>query len=516
MKIKKGSLLAVVLAMTMSLTVACGSTSQTKTEAKKDILIAGNAEPSTLDPHDTNDTIAYSYQKTMLEGLFGFDKDMKVIPVLAESYTANDSATEFTIKLRKGVKFQDGTDFNAAAAKVNIDRLSDQTQKLKRNSLFNMVSKTDIVDGYTIKITLKSSFGAMINTLAHPAGMMISPKALKEYGKEVSKHPVGTGPYTFKEWIPGTKLTVVKNDKYWGTAPQYNSITFKAVKEDGSRVAMLQTGEADFIYPVPTMQVEKLKADKNITINQSSSIIARYVSMNVNKKPFDDIRVRQALNYAIDKKEFAKVVYNGFADPLKSILAPNVQFYSEQKQYDYNIEKAKELLKEAGYPNGFKTTLWSGNSSAAIKGGEFIQQQLAKVGVTVTVAPQEQASLMAKVFNVPKDSKGEVEMSYGGWSPSTGDADWAIRPLLAEESIPPTSYNTAYYINKESDKLIKAALETSDPKVRADAYGKVQKMLWDDCPWIFLTYDSNISASRSNVTGISVLPDGSLMISSGK
>lgn len=512
MKTKKRSLFALALVVIMSLTVACAPAKQTAKEVKKDIVVAGSAEPSTMDPHDTNDTVAYSIQKTMLEGLFGFDKDMKVVPVLAESYTANDSATEFTIKLRKGVKFQDGTDFNAAAAKVNLDRLADQTQKLKRNTLFNMVSKTDIVDDYTIKITLKAPFGAMINTLAHPAGMMISPKALKEYGKEVSKHPVGTGAYTFKEWIPGTKLTVVKNDKYWGTPAQYNSITFKTVKEDGSRVAMLQTGEADFIYPVPTMQVEKLKTDKNVKIQQSPSIIVRYVSMNVNKKPFNDLKVRQALNYAIDKKAFAQVVFNGFADPLKSVIAPNTQFYSEQKQYDYNIEKAKQLLKEAGYPDGFKTTLWSANNSTAVKVDEFIQQQLAKVGVTVSVVPQEQAALSNKLFGTPID-KSEVELYYGGWSPSTGDADWGIRPLLAQEALPPASYNTAYYVNKESDSFIKAALQTSDSKLRADAYAKAQKMLWDDAPWVFLTTDVNISASRSNISGIAVLPDGSLLVS---
>lgn len=515
---KKHSLIAISLVMLMSLTAACGSTAATKTQSqsKKDIVVADSAEPTTLDPHDTNDTLAYSIQKTMLEGLFGFDKNMKVVSVLAESYTSNTSATEFTIKLRKGVKFQDGTEFNAAAAKANLDRLSDQTQKLKRNSLFSMVSKTDVVDDNTIKIALKYPFGAMINTLAHPAGMMISPKALQQYGKEVSKHPVGTGPYSFKEWIPGTKLTVVKNDKYWGTQAQYNSITFKAVKEDGSRVAMIQTGEADFIYPVPTMQIDKLKADKNISIQQGPSMVVRYVSMNVNKKPFDNIKVRQALNYAIDKKAFAQVVFNGFSAPMKSIIAPNVQFYSEQKQYDYDIEKAKQLLKEAGYADGFKTTLWSGNTSTALKVDEFLQQQLAKVGVTVTVVPQESAALNDKVFNVSKGSKGDVEMYYGGWSPSTGDADWGIRPLLAEESIPPTSYNTAYYSNPESDKLIKAALSTSDSSTRGDAYAKAQKILWDECPWIFLVDDINISASRSNITGLSILPDGSLLVTPAK
>lgn len=518
-------MMALALTIVMSAAVGCSpkapATPNAETpagteEGKKDITIVYNSEPSSMDPHDTNDTIAYSLQKLMLEGLFSFDKDMKVIPVLAESYTANDTATEFTIKLKTGIKFHDGTDFNAEAVKVNLDRLADQTQKLKRNSLFSMIEKNEVVDASTIKVTLKTPFGAFINTLAHPAGMIISPKALAEYGKEVSKHPVGTGAYVFKEWTPGTKFMTVKNAEYWGTEPQYNSISFKTVKEDGSRVAMLQTGEADFIYPVPSMQIETLQNDKNVKILKNESIIVRYISMNVNKKPFDDVRVRQALNYALDKNAFSQVVFNGDTTPLNSVIAPNTQFYAEQKAYDYNIEKAKQLLTEAGYPNGFSTKIWSNNSSASVKADEFIQQQLAKVGIMVEVVPMEAATLSEKVYNAPAGSGGEVELYYGGWSPSTGDADWGIRPLLATESAPPASYNTAYYSNPEVDQLIQDALHTSDPAARAEAYAKIQEIIWNDAPWVFLSVDDNMAAAGSTITGINLLPDGSLQVAPEK
>lgn len=525
MKKKTQMMMALVLAAVMSMTVACSSKAPANTnvetavgakEAKQDITIVYNSEPSSMDPHDTNDTIAYSLQKLMLEGLFSFDQDMKVIPVLAESYSANDNATEFTIKLKTGVKFHDGTEFNAEAVKVNLDRLADQTQKLKRNSLFSMIEKTEAVDASTVKITLKTPFGAFINTLAHPAGMMISPKALAEYGKEVSKHPVGTGAYVFKEWTPGTKFVATKNPEYWGTEAQYASISFKTVKEDGSRVAMLQTGEADFIYPVPSMQIETLQNDKNVKILKNESIIVRYISMNVNKKPFDDVRVRQALNYALDKNAFSQVVFNGHTSQLNSVIAPNTQFYAEQKSYDYNIEKAKQLLAEAGYPNGFSTKIWSNNSSASVKADEFIQQQLAKVGITVEVVPMEAATLSEKVYNAPAGSGGEVELYYGGWSPSTGDADWGIRPLLATESAPPASYNTAYYSNPEVDQLIQDALHTSDPAARAEAYAKIQEIIWNDAPWVFLSVDANMAAAGSSITGIQLLPDGSLRVAPEK
>jgi len=525
MKKKTLTMMTLALLAVMSVTAACSSKSKAQpnvetatgaVDGKKDITIAYNSEPSSMDPHDTNDTVAYSLQKLMLEGLFSFDKDMNVVPVLAESYVANDTATEYTIKLKTGIKFHDGTEFNAEAVKVNLDRLADQTQKLKRNSLFNMVEKTEAVDASTVKITLKTPFGAFINTLAHPAGMIISPKALAEYGKEVSKHPVGTGAYVFKEWTPGTKFVSTKNPSYWGTPAQYDSISFKTVKEDGSRVAMLQTGEADFIYPVPSMQIENLKNDKNVKILENESIIVRYISMNVNKKPFDDVRVRQALNYAIDKNAFSQVVYSGHTSPLNSVIAPNTQFYVEQKSYDYNIEKAKQLLTEAGYANGFTTKIWSNNSSVSSKADEFIQQQLAKIGVTVEVVPMEAATLSEKLYNAPAGSGGEVELYYGGWSPSTGDADWGIRPLLATESAPPASYNTAYYSNPEVDQLIQDGIHTSDPAVRAEAYKKMQEILWNDAPWVFLSVDANMAAAGSNITGINLLPDGSLQVAPEK
>lgn len=525
MKKKTLMMMALALATVMSVTAGCSSKAQVEpnvetatgaVEVKKDITIAYNSEPSSMDPHDTNDTVAYSLQKLMLEGLFSFDMDMKVVPVLAESYTANDAATEFTIKLKTGIKFHDGTEFNAEAVKVNLDRLADQTQKLKRNSLFNMVEKTEVVDVSTVKITLKTPFGAFINTLAHPAGMILSPKALAEYGKEVSKHPVGTGAYVFSEWTPGTKFVSTKNPEYWGAEAQYDSISFKTVKEDGSRVAMLQTGEADFIYPVPSMQIENLKSDKNVKILENESIIVRYISMNVNKKPFDDVRVRQALNYAIDKNAFSQVVYSGHTSPLNSVIAPNTQFYVEQKSYDYNIEKAKQLLTEAGYADGFATKIWSNNSSVSSKADEFIQQQLAKIGVTVEVVPMEAATLSEKLYNAPAGSGGEVELYYGGWSPSTGDADWGIRPLLATESAPPASYNTGYYSNPEVDQLIQDAIHTADASLRAEAYAKIQETLWNEAPWVFLSVDANMAAAGSNITGINLLPDGSLQVAPEK
>ncbi|WP_019119831.1 glutathione ABC transporter substrate-binding protein GsiB [Brevibacillus massiliensis] len=497
-----------------------GTSQEAQPLAKKEgnkLTIAVKDNFISMDPHDTNDTLSGSVQATMYEGLLGFDKDMKMIPVLAESYEASPDAKVFTFKLRKGVKFHDGTPFNAEAVKVNIDRLANPDNKLKRHSLFALVDKTEAVDEYTFRVTLKEPFGAMLNNFAHPAARIISPQALQKYGKEVSKHPDGTGPFKFVEWDPSDHLTVEKNPDYWQPGlPKVDGITFKPVPENGARVAMLQTGEADFIYPLPTEQAESINGKNGIVVENNPSIVIRYMSMNTMKKPFDDVRVRQAINYAINKEAFLKVVYRGYGSVLDSIIPPKLAFYSQQTPYEYNPEKAKQLLKEAGYENGFETNIWGANNSDAMKAMEFLQQQLGQVGIKVNVLPMEAGTLSDKIWSVQNPQDAGVELYYGGWSSSTGDADWGIRPLLAGESIPPKSYNTAYYQNPEVDKLIQAALQTVDPEKRKQAYADIQKRIWDDAPWVGLVVEDTISGKKNYLEGVYLQPDGALNVTNAE
>ncbi|HET7581113.1 MAG TPA: glutathione ABC transporter substrate-binding protein [Bacillales bacterium] len=489
------------------------SNTSSNSSGKKDntLTVAVDENFISMDPHDTNDTLSFSAQKTMYQGLFGFNKSMEVVPILAKDYKVSKDGTVYTINLKKEIQFQDGAPFNAKAVKVNIDRLANPENHLKRHSLYAMVKATKVVDDDTVKIILKQPFGAFINNLAHPAGMMISPKALKKWGKKVSKHPVGTGPFKFKEWIPGDHLTVVKNKNYWEKGyPKIDQITFKPVPENGSRTAMLKTGEADFIYPVPPEQAKQIDGKNGITVQAKPSIIVQYLSMNTMKKPFNDPKVRKAINYAINKKAYIKVVNNGFGKILDSVIAPKTQYYSKQQVYKYNPQKAKQLLKEAGYPNGFSTSVWGENNSTTMKGMQFLQQQLSKVGIKVKIVPMESGTMSSKIWGVQSPQKAKVELYYGGWSPSTGDADWGIRPLLSGTAFPPNAYNTAYYNNPKVTKLINKAMRTSDPNQRKTLYSKIQKMIWNDAPWAFLTVEDTLAGKKDYVKGVYLLPDGSL------
>lgn len=214
------------------------------------------------------------------------------------------------------------------------------------------------------------------------------------------------------------------------------------------------------------------------------------------------------MNYAIDKNTLIKVVYKGFGTPAESIIAPNVWGFQKQQMYDYNREKAKSLLSEAGFPNGFETTLWVVNASETVKAAEFIQQQWKEVGVKVNIQQMEKGTLLNQLYVKPEESKMQTYM--GSWSPSTGEADWGIRPLLTKAQFPPAGYNTGFYVNEEAEKLIENGLRLTTDKERLEAYANVQKLVVEEAPWGFLYVTDIISGKRSNLNNAFVLPDGSL------
>ncbi|HTI81441.1 MAG TPA: glutathione ABC transporter substrate-binding protein GsiB [Acetobacteraceae bacterium] len=465
-----------------------------------------------LDPADVNDTLSQSACRLMMQGLYGFDKDMNLIPVLAESYTASEDAKEFTFKLRTGISFHDGAPFDAAAVKANFDRVTDPANHLKRTSLYEMIDHTDVVDPTTVRFVLKNPFGAFVPTIAHPAGMQISPKAIQQYGKEISRNPVGTGPFKFVSWSADT-LKVTKNDKYWKpNLPQLASVTFRSVPENGARLAMLQAGEAQFIYPMPPEMIKAVEHNANITVNNAPSIYERYVAMNVMKHPYDDLRVRQALNYAVDKAAFAKVVWNGYEDPADSPIPPHLAFHVAQQPWPYDPAKAKQLLKDAGVGDGFDTEIWANTVTISLRAMQFLQQQLAAVGIRVKVTPLEAGLLGSKIFAVQRPADSDLELYTGAWSSSTGDADWGLRPLFGSQAFPPKLFNVGYYSNKSLDEKLAAALATADSNKRAALYADAQKLIWNDAPWIFLGVDRNLSAQSKKLNGLYMIPDGGLLI----
>ena len=481
--------------------------------AAKDVVLAIGGQPETLDPYNTNTTLTTAVTKSFYEGLFAFDKDLKIQNVLAESYTVSKDGLVYTLKLRQGVKFHDGTDFNAEAVKVTLDRVLNADNKLARFNQFNRVDQVEAIAPYSVRITLKEPFGPFINSLAHASAAMISPAALKKYGnKDIAFNPVGTGPFTFVEWKQTDFVKAKKFDGYWKKGyPKVDSVTWKPVLENNTRAAMLQTGETDFAFPLPYEQAAELEKNTKLKLVTGPSIITRYVSFNMQQKPFDNLKVRQAINYAINKEALAKVAFGGYAVPAQGIVPQGVKYAHQMAPWPYDPKKARELLKEAGYANGFESVLWSAyTTTTAQKTIQFIQQQLAQVGIKLSVQSLEPGQRTEWVQTAPDAKTAKVRMYYAGWSSSTGEADWALRPLLATEAWPPKLNNTAYYSNEKVDGYIAKALKSVDDKEKADLYREAQEQIMKDAPWAPLVTEKNLYATSKRLSGVYVMPDGNI------
>lgn len=492
-----------LLAAALATTLAAAPAS-----AAKDVVIAVASNFTSLDPYDANDTLSQTVAKSFYQGLFGFDKDMKLVNVLAESYQASDDGLVYTIKLHSGVKFHDGTDFNAEAVKVNLDRASNPENRLKRHNLFRVIEKTEALDAQTVRITLKQPFSAFINNLAHPAAVMISPAALKQYGKEIGFHPVGTGPYRFVTWNQTDYVKAEKFTGYWKPGlPKLDSLTWRPVVDNNTRASLLQTGEAHFAFPVPFEQAKVLEKNAALRVVSSPSILHRYISFNVTQKPFDNVKVRQAINYAINKEALIKVAFSGYAVPSEGPLPQSIDYAAKYQPWPYDPSKARELLKEAGYPDGFTTTLWSShNHSTAQKVLQFTQQQLAQVGIKAQVTAMDAGQRAAEVEGKGVKETG-VRLFYTGWSASTGEADWALTPLFATASWPPALFNTAFYSNPQVDADLANALKTTDRAEKQKLYRDAQDKIWADAPWAFLVTEQLVSANSNRLSGFYVMPD---------
>ena len=493
--------------------IATGLTSlAASAHAAKDLVVAVQSNFTTTDPYDANDTLSQAVAKSFYQGLYGFDKGMNMVPVLADSFAVSDDGLVYTLKLKSGIEFHDGTPFNAEAVKANFDRVTNPDNKLKRYNLYKNIARTEAVDPTTVRFTLKTPFSPFINTLAHPSGVIISPAALNKYGsKEIARNPVGTGPFKFTEWKASDYIKVEKFDKYWRKGyPKIDTITWRPVVDNNTRAAIMQTNEAQFAFPMAPEAVAALQGKPNLEVTVAPSIIQRYIAMNTQHKPFDNVKVREAINYAINKEALAKVAFSGYAVPAEGVVPKGVAYNVKLGPWPYNPAKARELLKEAGYPNGFESTLWSAyNYTTAQKVIQFVQQQLAQVGIKVTVEALEAGQRVERVESAQDPATAPVRMYYVGWSSSTGEADWALRPLLASESFPPTLFNIAYYKNADVDSDLKKALIATDPAEKTRLYTDAQEHIWNDAPWAFLVTEQLLSVRSRDLTGFYMIPDGS-------
>ncbi|MDO5338028.1 MAG: ABC transporter substrate-binding protein [Eubacteriales bacterium] len=513
-------LAAILLTGIMTFSMAFTASASSKTDGKdmeakapdNDMVVAMQADATHLDPHVSSNGYSNTITNAMYETLLTFNEDSEVVPLLAKDWSVSEDGKSYTFHLNEGITFHDGEAFNAESVKAVYERgLADDSLTLQRT--INSWEGVTVDDEYTVTINLKEPNNTFINKITQ---FRIVSKAGMDQGKDyLSKTSCGTGPFILEERVDGGYTKLVRNENYWQDGPTVDTLTFQVVPEDGSRIAMLQTGEADIIMPLPAIDVERIESDPTIIIDNFPSITYRYVTLNTQwenadgQKPFADKRVRQALNYAFDSEAYAKVVFNGYAVEPTSIFSENIMYFSPQTPYKPDLEKAKALMEEAGFADGFDCQIIVDNTTIEQKGAEFVKQQLAQINVNVELLPNE-STANAELTSAPLEET-TVQMWYVNWGSGSYEADGSMRNILHGEKFPPDGYNTAFWNNEEFNNLLDEALKMTDTDEIAEAYAKAQAIAWDECPWIFLGNDNSLNAYKSYVTGMQYKPAGEIV-----
>ncbi|GGK16980.1 glutathione ABC transporter substrate-binding protein [Caldalkalibacillus thermarum] len=470
-----------------------------------DLKIAVMSDAVSLDPHGSNDNPSSNVTSQIYETLFVRDKNGEIQPWLAESYEQVDDVT-WHFKLREGITFSDGTPFNAEAVKVNLERILDPELGSPRAFIFDgWLEEVNVLDEYTVEIKTAYPFSPILAHFTHSAGQMISPAAIEaEQNGEttIATNPVGTGPFVLERWESGQEIVLKRNENYWGEPPKVDTVTFTVVPEDSTRLAMLETGEVHIVEPVQPNDVARVESSSNMELYRTDSVSLTYISFNTQKEPFNDVRVRQAISMAINKEEIIEGVVNGIGIPAAGPLAPTVFGYHEGlEQLEYNPEKAKELLAEAGYPDGFKTTIWTNDNQIRVDIAEVVQAQLKEVGIEVDIEVLEWGAYLEKTAN------GEHDMFILGWVTVTADADYGTYALFHSNNHGDPG-NRSFYTNEEVDAMLDQARQETDEATRLELYKQIQEYLVDEAPMIYLYHPEYLIGLSPKVNGFWYSPDG--------
>lgn len=516
----KKKILSLLLAGAMVFSTSAVTALAEEASSDSDFVIAIEGTVQSMDPQNISDTNSISATRGVYETLVTLDENQEIVGQLADSWEVSEDGLTYTFHLKEGVKFHDGTDFNSDAVIANFNRVLDIENPLRSTQTYytsdedgNPVPRIvsiDNPDANTVVLTLLEPWGILLNRLTQMC--FISPAAIEEYGNDVMYHPCGTGPFICEDggWVEGDHVTMVRNEDYWGEKPGIESVTITEVPEAGTRTAMLQTGEADMVYPVTSDQLSAVEAIEGISVTIGESNIMRYVTLNTQVEGLDNVEVRQAMNHAIDKDAYVEVMYGGNGEAATSVVPKVIQYYESQKAYDYDPEKAKAMLEEAGYgeDNPLSLTLWGDNTSQEIKGMTFIEQQLEAVGINVEVVQMEPATVSENIYVDFEDA--EVNMWYVNWSASDFSTDSSMRNLLHSSMFPPTGPNACYYDNLNFDEALDSGLAATDETEQKEFYQTAQEIAWNDAPWLFLGTDDIVYATSDSVSGAYVTPDGTI------
>ena len=439
-----------------------------------------------------NDTIVGSL---ILETLYIYDESMQdTIPLLATSWERIDDLT-WIFNLRKGVKFTDGTSFNAEAVKISLERSS---KSLKGERYLGMISTVNILDDYKVEIKLKETSGPFFANLSHPVGAIFSPTALEKYGDEIFQNPVGTGMFKLEEWVPGTHVVLTRNEDYWGTPAKLEKVIFVPIANESTRVMAFKSGELDVIENLPAHEVPSIEEDPNSKLMIVPQLRTFWIGFNCGDAILKDPKVRKAIAHAINREDIIKYTMEDLAREANlGVLPPEIMKTDPPLSLNYDPELSKKLLAEAGYKDGLKLQLWTpeGRYAKDVEIAQVVQGQLNDVGIDVSVRIMEYGSYVDSL------NRFEGQMHILGWG-LTKHPDSFFRACFHSES----AANWANYRSAELDKMIDEAAKLSDEEEANKAYYEINKIITENAIVFPIYYMTMLYGLKSRVEEFSAHP----------
>lgn len=452
------------------------------------LIVAQGADIKSLDPGASNDVPSHRVYLHIYDTLVQRDKNGNLIPGLATSWEQKDPLT-LILHLRKNVKFHNGEPFTSKDIVFSLERAKKSPAIM---TFYKDIDQIKPLDDYTVEITTKKPFGPLLGYLAHKGSAILNEKAVKEAGDNYAQHPIGTGPYKFVEWRSGDRIILKANPDYFGGKPATENLIFRVITEGTNRTIALETKEVDIAYDIEPIDINYVKSNSNLKLVESPSIGINYLGFNTQKEPFNKKEVRQAIAYAIDVPSIINAVYLGAATPANSPVPAGVPGYDKDaKQYSINLQKAKELLAKAGYPNGFKAKISLNDTNIRKDTAVILQDQLKQIGIDLEVEVLEWGAYLDKL------ARGEQDMFLLGWT-SSPDCDVCLYALFHSSNLG-SAGNRTFYVNKKMDKLLDDGRTTTDQEVRNKYYKEAQNIIQEDVPMFVIVYPYKNAGMQKNI-----------------
>lgn len=516
----------------LMLLAGCGSTgagnaansSGNSGSGSKTLIFGRGGDTVSLDPANVTDGESFRVTRQIYDTLIDYKPgSFDLVPGLATDWQPSANGTKWTLHLRQGVKFQDGTPFNADAVVFNFNRWADPQNQFHKGdfeyyaSMFGgfkgspgaIIKDVKKIDDNTVEFDLAHPFAPFLPDLAMSTFAIASPKDIQDNNGDIKDHPVGTGPFEFVSWQPNDKITLKKNPDYWQKGlPHLDKVIYQVIQDNKARLNALQSGQLDVMDGLNPSDVSVVKSDANLQVLNRPSNNVGYLAFNVQKKPFDNPKVRQAINMVVDKQALIDAFYSGQAVPAATALPPTMWGNDNSIQsYPVDVAKAKQLLAEAGYPNGFSTELWAMPVARPYmpqpeKIAAALQADMKQIGINAKVVSYDWATYLKKTAN------GDHTMALLGWTGDNGDPDDFLYVLLDSDNAKAPAQNISFYKNPEVHKLLIAAQQETDQNKRAALYQKAEQIIHKDAPWVALVHSTPAMAATKKVSGIVPDPSG--------